>query len=361
MGDYTYFLASALAQGGCKVEVLTSVGESTSPLYPPHPGVLVHRVVQDWGVRGLPSLVETVRTLRSDTLFLQYTPHAYQRRGMTLGVNLLPAIIRASAGKRVVLNFHELYLPFDLSLKHCVGALWQRSMAFLIGLSSNTLTAISNEWPRSLRHLGLYKRVRVIPVGSNIPRADVTPAELVSIRASLEAGPATLLVGCFGATGPHRDVGLLRAALEAVPTRYPLKVVWLGRSGVSESRMRSDRITWTGPLPHPEISRIMSACDIFVLPFTDGISTKRGTLAAALLHELPVVATRGERVDGVFVHGDNTYLVPSGDSKALAQGLVELARSAELRARLASGAGALHRRHFAWGIIAGQVVSAIGD
>jgi glycosyltransferase involved in cell wall biosynthesis len=359
MGDYTYFLARALADIGCLVEVLTSVGESDPTLYPPHRGVRVYRVVKGWGVADLPKLVAAVRALQSDTLFLQYTPHAYERRGMTLGVNLLPALIRATAGKRVVLNFHELYLPFDWSPKHCIGALWQRSMAFLIGASSNSLTAISSEWPRGLRRVGLYKGVRVIAVGSNIPRAEVTPTELARIRARLAGGRNALLVGCFGATGPHRDVALLRDAIKMVRRRHTLGIVWLGKSGAGGPGLSDDRITWTGPLPHPEVSRIMSACDVFVLPFSDGVSTKRGTLAAALLHELPIVTTRGNSIDEIFLHGDNLYLVPVGDSEALARGLLEVADSADLRTRLARGARVLHSQHFAWDVIARQVVSAI--
>jgi glycosyltransferase involved in cell wall biosynthesis len=359
VGDYTYFLANAIAEMGCSVEVLTSVGEPASKLYAPHPGVEVHRVVKSWGVEGVAHILAAVRALRSNTILLQYAPHAYGRWGMTLGVNLLPAAVRAATGKRVILNFHELFIPFDHVPRHVLGALWQRAMAFLIGVSSNSVTAVSSEWPRRLRRVGIHGKVRVIPVGSNIPRADLAPDERQRIRLELGTGRDGLLVGCLGATGPHGDVVLLKEALRKARGQCALTAVWLGRTGLNTRGLDEDGVTWTGPLPHPEISRTMSSCDIFVLPFGDGVSTKRTTLAAALLHELPVLSTSGERVDRIFVHGQNIYLASSGDSEALAKGLVELGQSVELRGHLARGARALYQAHFAWEVIARQVVQEI--
>ena len=148
--------------------------------------------------------------------------------------------------------------------------------------------------------------------------------------------------------------------------------MWLGKSGLHPERGAgwqqgnqspgegSGDIIWTGPLPHPDVSRLMAACDLFVLPYIDGISSKRTTLAAALLHGLPVLATRGKRLDGMFVHGENIYLVPLGDAQAFADGLMELGRFPELRTRLAHGARALHDARFAWDVIAEQVARSAG-
>ncbi len=369
VGDYTYFLASALARIGYDVQVLTTVGDADPVLYPAAPGVAVHRVVKSWGLRGLPRILQTVGALESDALVIQYAPHAFDRRGITLAVNLLPLVLRATTRIRVVVNFHELYIPFDRSLRHYLGALWQRAMAFVVAAPSQALAAVSTEWPRRLRRIGVWKRIQVIPVGSNIPRADVTAEALEAVRETLGVDRSTLLVGCFGSAGPHRDAVLLRTAVGKLRREQSMKLVWLGESGLRTERGAGLReapgvgddggITWTGPLSHPEISRIMSACDLFVLPFTDGVSTRRGTLAAALLHGLPILTTRGKRLDDVFVHRENVYLVPQGHTEALADGLLELARCPELRDRLARGARTLHDGYFAWDVIARQVARVV--
>jgi glycosyltransferase involved in cell wall biosynthesis len=177
-----------------------------------------------------------------------------------------------------------------------------------------------------------------------------------------------LLIGTFASLGPHGDAGLLLTAFEKVKSERSLTLVCLGKSGLRPERRAGSQkgnqsagegsgdIIWTGPLPHPEVSRLMATCDVFVLPYLDGISSRRTTLAAALLHGLPVLTTRGKQADAMFVHRENIYLVPLGDAQAFADGLMELARCPELRTRLALGARALHAARFSWHTIARQVV-----
>jgi len=235
-------------------------------------------------------------------------------------------------------------------------------MAFLVAAPSHTLTAASSEWPRRLRRIAVWREIKVIPVGSNIPREELSTAARRAVRERFGVDDGTLLVGGFGSAGPDRTADLAIEAAAEVGRAYPLKVVWLGatRTTPLSSGIYGPAVVWTGPLPHPEISKLMGACDVFVLPFRDGISTRRGSLAAALLHRLPVLTTRGRRVDRMFVHRENVYLVPAGDGRALADALRELASCPELRARLAHGAQALHLEHFSWEVIARCVALQMG-
>jgi glycosyltransferase involved in cell wall biosynthesis len=373
IGDYTYFLANALGGIGCEVDVLTAVGEIDTVLYPPARGVRIHRLVKTWGVRGLPHVLRVLRSLDPEVLVVQYAPHAFHPRGITLAISLLPALVRMATRIPVIVNFHELYIPFDSSLKHCVGALWQRAMGFLIAAPSHALTAVSTEWQRRLRRVGVWKPIQVIPVGSNIPRVDVSAEDVQRVREKLGMDRTALLIGSFGSVGPHGEVGLVLKAVEKLKPEGSLKLLWIGRSGPHTGRGAkwqetnqsvrdgSAEMIWTGSLPHPDVSRLMAACDLFVLPFTDGISSKRTTLAAALLHGLPILTTRGKQLDDIFVHRDNMYLVPVGDPQSFEDGLMELAQCPELRARLARGARALHDARFAWDVIAKQVARSAGE
>lgn len=369
IGDYTHFLGTALAAIGHEVHVLTVEGDLDLALYPLHPNLRVKRVVGSWGLRGLPAVIRWLRDMRPEVLVIEYGPHAFELRGLTFAVNVLPTVLRVVSQIRVLTNFHELFLPFDRSLKHALGALWQRAMAFLIALPSHGLTANSSEWPRYLRRVGVWKRIRVIPVGSNIPRADASGEEVRQIRDSLGVGPKGLLIAGFGSLGADREVELVLHGLRRLKREQAVKLVWLGASGLQGERWArlqqatlaaelGQDIMWTGPLSHPEVSQIMSASDFFVLPLTDGVSTKRGTLAAALLHGLPILTTKGKRVDDVFVHRQNIYLVPSGNAQTFADGMVELARCPDLRAHIAAGARALYETTFTWEVIARQVSRA---
>lgn len=360
IGDYTYFLANGLAAAGHDVQVLTSVGGSDPALYPLGQGVRLHRMVRNWGVRGLWSLVQGIRVLRPDAVVIQYAPHAFDYRGVTLAVNVLPWLIHALTRTRVMVNFHELYIPFDRRLAHFPLALWQRFAAFVLASGSYGLMANTRDWPRQLKRIGVRRHIVITPVGSSIPLVQMKPDERDAVRGLLGADKGTILVGCFGSAGVDRDKELLLKAVRNVKKKCPLKVVWIGNTGPRTRPLANDdNIIWTGPLPHPEVSRLMTACDVFAYPFTDGISTKRSSLAAALSHGLPILATRGATLDDLFVHRENVYLVSQGDTQGFEDGLQELALHPELRDRLSRGGRALHDRHFAWHTIAEQLLKSL--
>lgn len=367
IGDYTYFLANALALGDCTVDVVTSSGEGDDGLYPLVPGVMVHRVVGKWGLRALPQLVRAIVDLNPQVLVVQYAPHAYDRRGITLGVNLLPAVIRMTSRIRVVVNFHEVHVTFNRLFTRCLASLWQRAMAFLIATPGQAVTVACSEWVTRLRRSGAWKPIQVIPVGSSIPRVRIGTEQAEGIRRELGLHGGAILVGGFGAAGRDRDLNMLLEAIARLKEEYPVKLVWLGDPGFSlerygdierllETRGLSDDVLWTGSLPHPRISALMSVCDLFVMPFVDGVSLRRTSLAAALGHALPILATKGKHVDRVFAHGENIYLVDVGDREGFAQGLLELTRRQDLRARLAEGALKLHNRCFDWRVLAHEVM-----
>lgn len=371
VGDYTYFLANALARIGHEVDVLTAAGDLDELLYPLPASVRVHRVIANWGTRGLRALIKHIRELSPDTLLIQYTPHSFDRRGITFAVNLLPALLRVSRNTRVVTNFHELYIPFGRSLKHNLGAVWQRSAAVLLSVGSHAITVTTGEWEGLLAGLGIRKHIKMIPVGSNIPQVALSEEERGHLRAEILGDSEGLLVAGFGARH-FRDMPAAFSALRQVKKRRLVKFLWIGggdpddRHRVKiEQAQRANRLSdidveWTGVLPHTRVSSLLLACDLMMLPFMDGVSTRRTSAVTALQHGLPLLTTQGARLEPWFVHGKNVYLTPVGDTRALEEGLLELARTPELRSRLARGASELYDGYFAWDVIARQVVALAG-
>ena len=370
VGDYTYFLGTALARCGYDVHVLTSVGGTDHALYPADENLCVHRVVHRWGVRGIPEVLRCLGRLDPQLLLIQYAPHSFNRRGLTFAVNLLPALSRVSNRTRVITNFHELYIPFHRSLKRSLGAAWQRSAALLLALGSQSLTATALEWSRRLKRIGVRKPIEVIPAGSNIPLAPISEEERVRLRKGVLGKSDGLLVAGFGARH-DRDIPAVLHGLQQLKMHTHAKLLWIG--GGSPDKMHTLRIEeairdcglenkdveWTGVIPHQEVSRLLSACDVMVLPFVDGVSTRRTSAVSGFQHGLPVLTTRGVSPEPWFVHGDNVYLRPIGDRQALADGLLELARHPDLRVRLSQGARELYRKRFAWEVIAHQVANLV--
>ncbi len=365
VGDYTCFLAGALARIGFDVDVLTATGERDELLYPLPPNVHVHRVINDWGTKRLPYVIRYLRKLDPQVLLIQYAPHAFDRRGITFAVNVLPALVRVSAQMRVITNFHELYIPFDQSLKRNVAALWQRAAVRILATGSHMLSVTATEWELRLKRMGVGKRIDVIPVGSNIPLAMTGEADRTRLRKQLLGDSNGFLVGGFGARH-DRDIPNALHALGRLKRERSAKLAWIGGGSASEDErvrvaetmrlhgLEEDDVNWTGQLPHCDVSTLLSVCDLIMLPFVDGVSTRRTSAVTALQHGLPLLTTRGTRQEPWFVHGQNVYLVPAGDRHGLADGLMELASKPELRAALREGARTLYDARFAWHVIAEQ-------
>jgi glycosyltransferase involved in cell wall biosynthesis len=117
----------------------------------------------------------------------------------------------------------------------------------------------------------------------------------------------------------------------------------------------TDRVRWTGFTEEAEVSANLLAADMAVLPYRDGVSFRRGSLMAAIAHELPVISTEPAVRIPQIIHGENMWLEPVSAPAALASAISRLWNDPILRQRLSAGS-ALLARQFAWDTIAQQHV-----
>ena len=82
-----------------------------------------------------------------------------------------------------------------------------------------------------------------------------------------------------------------------------------------------------------DIHQIMQTIDILVLPslFGEGLPL---TLLEAMAHSIPIVATNTEGNNEVVIEGDNGFLVPPENEKAITDKVCQLINNKELRTRM---------------------------
>ena len=83
----------------------------------------------------------------------------------------------------------------------------------------------------------------------------------------------------------------------------------------------SEAITRTGKLPADQLSAVLLSFDVCCLPFRDGLTTNRGTYAAAVAHGLYVVTTSTKLP--AFDPDANTRTVPLNDREALVAAILD--------------------------------------
>jgi len=195
------------------------------------------------------------------------------------------------------------------------------------------------------------KRISVIHNGVDGQRFRPDAETRVQMRRELGISADEFCIGSVGNLLPVKDHMTLLEAFDRVGGSDPACRLVLFGEGSERSRLEAyadahpewrKRVSFPGS--SPRVAEMLNALDVYVLPsISEGISN---SLLEAMANGLPVVATATGGNPEVIVDGESGLLVPVGDSERLAQKLLELRASKDLRVQL--GQGALRRvaEHF---------------
>lgn len=345
VGAYTAELAKALVAQGSAVGVLTSRAAAAPP-----PGVTVYPLVTTWNWRIWSQALHVARQMGATWLHVQYQTAAY---AMHPAINFAPWWWRRN-GMRVAFTYHDLLPPYlfpkaGSKLRH-----WVTTRPALL----SDLTVVTNQadHDRLARELSAHiPHLAHIPIGSNIAPRDFDAAARRATRAAWGADNATLLLGYFGFLNRSKGGLVLVEALSQIMARRPAtKLLMIGeRVGASDptnfaylqevetaiARLGlGDHIAWTGNLPDAAVSACLDACDVVVLPYLDGASTRRGTLMAALAQGCAVVTTTPLTPLPALTDGVSVALVAPNDAAATADAVLHIAAQPRLAEQLRRGA-----------------------
>ena len=193
---------------------------------------------------------------------------------------------------------------------------------------------------RDLQDLfGPRPRLRVVPNAVRLdPARTYVPPE--------HTGPPT--VAYAGHLYPWKGADVVVDALARLPCVRGLFIG--GRTGESDiDRLRSrvrrcgltDRVTFTGEVPPPDVGPLLARADILVLPTLDtphARYTSPMKLFEYMAASRPIVASDLPALREIVEHGDTAVLVAAGDPAAFAAGIRSLLDDPPGADRLASAA-----------------------
>ncbi len=351
VSDYTRLVARELAQAGDEVHVWAS---SCLEPTPEDEGVEVHRLSGNFGLRSLAALNAQLKKFPAPhRILVQYVPQAFGWKGMNLPFCVW---LRSKRKDSVWVMFHEVYFPlrWKQSLSHNILGAATRLMASLVASAAKRKFVSIPAWIPLLEASGAKESaVSWLPVPSSIPVID-DPAGVDAVRARYApAGGDGYIVGHFGTYG--RDiVEMLKGVVPPLLSkRTDCTVLLLGRGGeivrddlteqYPELRMR---VHAPGTLTAEDISRSLSACDVLIQPFVDGVSSRRTSLMAGLAHALPIVTTTGFLTESVWAESCAVALVRVEDLEGMVAAADKLLDDATARERLGAAASALYQERF---------------
>ena len=97
-----------------------------------------------------------------------------------------------------------------------------------------------------------------------------------------------------------------------------------------------ENVEFTGRLPHDKVMEYMSICDVFSLPsWQEGFGI---VYIEAMAHEKPVIACKGEGIDGIIKNGENGILVSPKSVNDLSKAIFHLLNNDNLRKEISKKA-----------------------
>jgi glycosyltransferase involved in cell wall biosynthesis len=353
LGDFTRRLGQAMAAEGAEVHVITTSRAAAGALG----GVTVHPMVARWSFASLLRVRALARRLHLDLLNLQYQAAAF---GLSAPIHFLPDV----AGIGTIVTFHDLRIPY---LFPKAGQLRPAAVTHLARSASGVIVTDPADELELHRRSGIA-HISQIPIGSNIEPGLPAGYNRAAWRASLGVGPKELLLGYFGFLSQSKGGDTLVSALAILKDRRtPFKLLLIGgQTGSSDetnvdfaAKLEKmikrydlvDHILRTGFVEPAQVSAHLLACDAVVLPYRDGVSFRRGSFMAALVHGCAIITTEPQTALAKLRDGENVRLVPPDSPPALVLAITGLLDAPALRADLGQGARELSIA-FSWDSIA---------
>jgi glycosyltransferase involved in cell wall biosynthesis len=345
VSDYTWLVANELAHHG---EVHVWTGPAPGPeLQSP---VIVHRL-PDFSPLSIRRMhAEIMRVQGPKQIVVQYVAQAFGYRGLNVFFALWLAGLRPL---RPWVMFHEVEVSFAerQSLKERIQAHVTSWMARRIVRAADKSFVSTSNWIGKLqRHAPIAKIIHT-PIPSNIPTY-VETAHATNIRARYCAEGVRLL-GHFG-TYRMREVNhylerVLPPLLRAGGNR---QLLLLGRHGDSfGAQLREAHpdiaasIHPIGALSPSDLAAHIDACDVLLQPYPEGVTTRRGSLLAALGLGSAIVTTLGPESEPLWI-GSEDLALASPDTQSFIDAAERLIRDERLCSSLRSRATAMYSQTF---------------
>jgi glycosyltransferase involved in cell wall biosynthesis len=348
IGDYTALLAAALARRGAGVHVWTADGDASAASN----GVQVHALPDRFG-RAARRRLEQGLSAIPGCVVLQYVPNALGARGANLAFCFWLLRMRRR-GIDVRVMFHEPYFYF--SLAHPLGnllAIAQRLMAALLLRASRIVYISTDAW---IRYLAPYAPAgtswNTLPIPSTIP---AMPGGAAADRWSVRGlGARGRLIGHFGTFGADVARPLAGFMATSLAGDRDLHFLCLGRHSeafaaamTSEHPDLGDRIHASGWLPPADLAAALTACDLLIQPYPDGVTTRRTSVMAGLSNGVATLTTSGALTEDIWAATGAVALAPASDRIALIRRAASLLDDDGARRRLAANGRRVYEERFA--------------
>lgn len=308
-----------------------------------------------------PATPEVVSSCTSvDAVIVQYNPFWYGRRGFAPGLPIGLLRLRRSAPRTTIaLMVHETYI-WPKNWKWALMSVWQRAQLAVMQRLSDVQLCSIEVWTDTLQRTAPRVPAHHLPVPSNLPDRRASRG---TARARLGIPEGALVLVTFGLRHPGRLTDrMLDAARAVAASNRDTVLLNLGTGEPADRPLPGGgRLIAPGFLDGDTAAETLAAGDIFMAAFADGVSTRRGTVMAALQHGLPVVGTCGHLTDQVLCEAapEALCLTPVAEPVQFVEAVVSLAADDNRRNALGRAGRELYARRFDWPVMVESLLTSL--
>jgi glycosyltransferase involved in cell wall biosynthesis len=283
---------------------------------------------------------------------VQWVPHGFGYHSMNVWFCLWVAR-RAWKGDQVELMVHEPYLEFRRGpIRHAAMSCVHRLMTIVLLAAARKVWMAIPAWERLLRPYALGRPVPMqwLPVPGCV--AGENAASTAPSRLKYVADGRHLL-GHFGTYGAAVTGMLLERLPPVMNGSFSPSLLLLGSNGeafrdvlIARFPWWKDRVHATGYLSPSDLSAHIAACDVFVQPYPDGITSRRTSAMACLSRGRPVVTTSGHLTEPLWAETGAVAIADVNDSSGFASAVVNLLGHVGARSVLSTRGQRLYAERF---------------
>lgn len=353
IGEYTGYLACELSQLH-EVRVLTSRDQQIDALY----DVEIDACFTLKGSRRFDGLLQSLTKTKSDAVVLQYNPFAWGHRGWAPDlVNVFRAFKSLRPDVVLAVMFHETFM-MNPGFKSWIMRQYQRRQFRALNELVDVAFYSTELWATERRQRDPKGIVVHLPVGANLPRSQNNPLQ---VRRQWGIEECDIVCGVFGGAHPSKMFPWIEVAANRIgadkDSERRVVLLHVGGERLAWSRV-SVPIVRTGRLPADQAADAIAVMDLMISPFTDGVSTRRGSVMAALQHGVPVLTTSGHATDSVWYEQNHNaiFLAPSTDQQAWINAIDVATRSIRnVHSNKRENICQFYETNFSWKVIAESV------
>jgi glycosyltransferase involved in cell wall biosynthesis len=315
--------------------------------------------IKKWNFIGLIKTLKLIRKIKPNIIHIQYPTAQYK---FNFSINFLPLFLRITKSSTPIIStLHEFSnRSFLGKVRLSINILFSHKI--LIVSEKYRKDILSFLWPfkKIIKNKLVY-----IPIGSNILPHKIPSEEIKKTRKKIAKNGETILC-YFGAIREEKGIEFLLDTFKIMlKEEKNLKLIFIGQCDgkygskikkITKEKNLSQNIIFTGYLSERDISKYLFSSDICVLPFLDGVSTKRGSFLAPLFHNIPIITTKPDHKLPELINHKNIILIRPNDKGGLKKEIKYLITDKEKINIIKKNSLQLKKR-FSWENITKKIIS----